>query len=113
MFWVMTPETKPPSSRRASAACAGLCSMLRADERLGPALPDACRIAREHVDVAVDHRIEALPEPARRAEVRQAAGRRDARARERHHGRVGLEEARERASACSLVVVHASTVAPA
>jgi hypothetical protein len=38
---------------------------VRADERFGPALPDACRIAREHVDMTVDHRVEALPEPAR------------------------------------------------
>ena len=91
----------------------GVRQDLGADERLGPALPDAPGIAREHVHVPVDHRIEALPEPAGRAEVGQAAGRRDARARERDDGRVGLEEARQRDGVGIAVVVHASTVAPA
>ena len=85
----------------------------RADERLGPALPDSRGVAREHVDMPVDHRIEPLPEAARRAEVGQAAGRRDARAGEREHGRVALEEARERDGIGIGLGGHADTVAAA
>ena len=73
----------------------GIREDLRPYERLGPALPDARGIAAEHVHVSVDHGIEAFPEAARRAEIGQATGGRDARSGQREHGRVALEEARE------------------
>ena len=91
----------------------GVVHDVRSHERLGPALPDARGIAREHVDVPVDHRVEALPEAARRAEVGQPARGRDAGARERHDGRTGLEEARKRERIRIRAGVHARTVPPA
>ena len=93
-----------PASRRASAACAGLCTMRAPTSGSAQHCQTRAGIAREHVDVPVDHRIEPLPEAAGRAEVGQAAGGRDARAGEREHGRVALEEARERAASGSAAV---------
>ncbi len=111
MFCVTTPATKPPASSRASAVVRGIWQDARAHERLGPALPDARGIAGEHVDMAVDHGVEALPETAGRAEVGQSARGRDARAGEREHGPVALEETRERRRV--RIRGHADTVAAA
>ena len=113
MFCVTTPDDDAARLEARERGVRGVGHDVRADQRLGPALPDARRIAREHVDVTVDHRIEPLPEPAGRAEVGQAAGGRDARARERDHGRPALEEARQHAGIGVGGGGHASTVAAA
>ena len=112
MFCVTTPERKPPASSRASAACAGLWRMLVPTS--GSAQHCQTRAgSRESMSTWPSTMgIEALPEAARRAEVGQAAGGRDARAGEREHGRVALEE-RASATASGSGRHHASTVAPA